>query len=41
MTRPLARWDDGVFVTREDVHELGAFTWRGALPRSNAGAPTS
>lgn len=23
---------DGVFLKREDVHELGAFKWRGALP---------
>jgi threonine dehydratase len=28
---PLERWEDGVFLKREDVHELGAFKWRGAL----------
>jgi threonine dehydratase len=30
---PLERspWDDGVWLKREDVHELGAFKWRGAL----------
>jgi threonine dehydratase len=29
---PLDRWQDGVYLKREDVHELGAFKWRGALP---------
>jgi threonine dehydratase len=29
---PLERWQDGVFLKREDTHELGAFKWRGALP---------
>jgi threonine dehydratase len=28
---PLERWEDGVWLKREDVHELGAFKWRGAL----------
>ena len=31
METPLERWDDGVWLKREDVHELGAFKWRGAL----------
>jgi threonine dehydratase len=29
---PLERWQDGVYLKREDTHELGAFKWRGALP---------
>jgi threonine dehydratase len=29
---PLERWQDGVYLKREDAHELGAFKWRGALP---------
>jgi len=29
---PLERWHDGVYLKREDAHELGAFKWRGALP---------
>jgi threonine dehydratase len=29
---PLEPWHDGVYLKREDVHELGAFKWRGALP---------
>jgi threonine dehydratase len=29
---PLERWQDDVHLKREDVHELGAFKWRGALP---------
>jgi threonine dehydratase len=29
---PLEPWRDGVYLKREDVHELGAFKWRGALP---------
>ena len=28
---PLERWQDGVYLKREDAHELGAFKWRGAL----------
>ena len=28
----LERWQDGVYLKREDTHELGAFKWRGALP---------
>lgn len=28
---PLERWDDGIWLKREDTHELGAFKWRGAL----------
>jgi threonine dehydratase len=29
---PLEPFQDGVYLKREDVHELGAFKWRGALP---------
>jgi len=29
---PLERWQDSVYLKREDMHELGAFKWRGALP---------
>lgn len=29
---PLEPFRDGVHLKREDVHELGAFKWRGALP---------
>jgi threonine dehydratase len=32
MASPLERWEEGVYLKREDVHELGAFKWRGALP---------
>jgi threonine dehydratase len=28
---PLELWEDGVWLKREDTHELGAFKWRGAL----------
>jgi threonine dehydratase len=28
---PLEEWERGVFLKREDTHELGAFKWRGAL----------
>ncbi len=28
---PLDDWESGVFLKREDTHELGAFKWRGAL----------
>jgi threonine dehydratase len=28
---PLERWEDGVWLKREEVHELGSFKWRGAL----------
>jgi threonine dehydratase len=28
---PLELWENGVWLKREDVHELGAFKWRGAL----------
>ncbi|MHB8642763.1 MAG: threonine ammonia-lyase [Gaiellaceae bacterium] len=31
MATPLERWEDGVYLKREDAHELGAFKWRGAL----------
>lgn len=31
MESPLERWEDGVWLKREDVHELGSFKWRGAL----------
>ncbi len=31
MPSPLEPWADDVFLKREDVHELGAFKWRGAL----------
>jgi threonine dehydratase len=29
---PIERWQEGVYLKREDAHELGAFKWRGALP---------
>jgi threonine dehydratase len=29
---PPGLWDGELFLKREDVHELGAFKWRGALP---------
>jgi len=29
---PLEHLRDGIYLKREDVHELGAFKWRGALP---------
>jgi threonine dehydratase len=29
---PLEEVSDGVWLKREDVHELGSFKWRGALP---------
>jgi len=32
MPSPLEPWHDDVYLKREDVHELGAFKWRGALP---------
>ena len=32
MSTPLEPWQEGVYLKREDVHELGAFKWRGALP---------
>jgi threonine dehydratase len=28
---PLEAWEDGVWLKREDAHELGSFKWRGAL----------
>ena len=31
MPSPLELWDRDVYLKREDVHELGAFKWRGAL----------
>src|SRR3954462_1682810 len=35
-TTPLA---DGIWLTREDEHELGAFKWRGALAALEAHRP--
>ena len=32
MASPLEHLRDGIYLKREDVHELGAFKWRGALP---------
>jgi threonine dehydratase len=32
VSTPLEAWQEGVYLKREDVHELGAFKWRGALP---------
>jgi threonine dehydratase len=29
---PLEQVSDGIWLKREDVHELGSFKWRGALP---------
>ena len=32
MSTPLEQASDGIWLKREDVHELGSFKWRGALP---------
>jgi threonine dehydratase len=32
VTTPLEQVSEGIWLKREDVHELGSFKWRGALP---------
>jgi threonine dehydratase len=39
MTSRLEQFGDGVFLKREDEHELGAFKWRGALAVLEARRP--